>query len=263
MSQPSPFESACLWRQDWRQCSPLFANLQQQAAATSELKCWPEPASLAQHLQLQNIKLVSQTALDQAGMSYESYVAEFNAVPTRNNWHDFFNAVIWSQLPYSKKLMNQLHVADIQRYGKPRSKRRDALTLLDECGVLLLCSESKWRDALNEHRWHDLFWHWRSGWGKTISPLVVGHALYEQAFAPHLGWCGKALVLMVDDDFAALSLAQQYAEADRLLAAKLPTLESPRQLKPLPILGVPGWHQEPIEASFFDDQSYFRPKRID
>ncbi|GGA82305.1 hypothetical protein GCM10011369_25350 [Neiella marina] len=218
---------------------------------------------LAQRLQLSGIDLIAQTTFDQTGLSYESYVADFNAVPTRNNWHDFFNAVIWSQFPLSKQVMNQLHVTDISRYGKRRTKRRDALTLLDECGVLLLCSDSKWSDALAAHQWHDLFWHWRSGWGQSIVPLVIGHALYEQAFTPHIGWCGKALVLNVDQAFSSLTKTQQYAEADRLLAAKLPTLESPRQLKPLPILGVPGWHQEPVEASFFDNQSYFRPKRID
>jgi len=38
-------------------------------------------------------------------------------------------------------------------------------------------------------------------------------------------------------------------------------LRSPSDLHPVPLLGVPGWHPDTADESFYDDRDYFRPGR--
>jgi hypothetical protein len=35
---------------------------------------------------------------------------------------------------------------------------------------------------------------------------------------------------------------------------------SPRQMAPMPVLGVPGWHPDTDTESFYDDRDHFRAK---
>lgn len=251
------------WLPNWVEQSPLFENLQRLALNLPSVISgeWPALAELNRTLNLDDVELVNEALLEPSGLSYEGFIAQYRQIPTRSNWHDFFNAIIWSLFPATKREFNRLHQQDIEYHGVGRTKRRDALTLFDECGVILVCSGSDWQELIKRHQWTELFWQQRTEWGKSIQPFVIGHALYEQAFNAHEGWCGKALVLEVSSHFFGLSLHQQYTELDRILACKLKSLSHPKQLYPLPILGVPGWQPYEVDASYFANPRYFCPAR--
>ena len=65
---------------------------------------------------------------------YEQRVYISGEVSTRaNNWHDFFNAMVWLHFPRLKRTFNALHHVQIERgFISRRGPLRDALTLIDE-----------------------------------------------------------------------------------------------------------------------------------
>ena len=77
------------------------------------------------------------------GCAYEAHIHATGAVPTRDNLHDFFNALVWLHFPTAKRLLNRLQAAAIARDGVQASRGpvRDAATLFDENAVLFLSAE--------------------------------------------------------------------------------------------------------------------------
>ena len=57
----------------------------------------------------QPIRFVPQHALPASAL-YESHVAATGEVPTRDNLHDFFNALVWLHFPLTKRTLNRLQV---------------------------------------------------------------------------------------------------------------------------------------------------------
>ena len=201
-----------------------------------------------------------------AELGYEGFIKQTGLIPTRkDNWHDFFNALIWGLFPASKQAINQLHVADISEHGlKKRTKQRDALTLFDECGIVLAYTHDEQKNALRNHMWMESFWDKRSQWYQSIRPFVFGHAMYEMALAPYIGLTAKAYFIKVEPCFFAETLSNQYRILDSLLAKEMrvdKTLSDNKKLSPLPILGVPTWYQDNQQQSFYSNTNYFRPKR--
>ncbi|WP_293761698.1 DUF3025 domain-containing protein [uncultured Aquitalea sp.] len=196
---------------------------------------------------------------------YEMHIGGTGEVPTRYaNWHDWFNALAWLAWPRSKSALNARHVRAIERGEVKRGPRRDAATLLDECGLIVAVCDPALTQALDDMQWHTLFLRHRADWGRRIQPFALGHALWEVGLAPHIGWCGKALALAVEDSFFALDAGARLAELDRRLATLLDDdawLASPRELWPLPLLGIPGWWPDNEDPAFYDNTDYFRPTR--
>ncbi|MCF2857130.1 DUF3025 domain-containing protein [Pseudoalteromonas sp. SMS1] len=197
---------------------------------------------------------------------YEEIIAQTGQVPTREeNWHDFFGAMIWCLFPQTKSLLNQLHIEEIKLHGlKQRSRKRNALTLFDECGLVLAIPEAKWRDKLRDHQWTEVFFEHRSLWHTTIQPFVFGHANYEMLTNPFIGLTGKLLCVEVEAPFYDLSLAAQYAYLDAQLVTLIQeknVLDDNKQMSPVPLLGIPHWHSDTQNEAFYADQDYFRPKR--
>lgn len=206
-----------------------------------------------------------QDKIDFAGRAYETVIYQSGQIPTRsNNWHDMFGAFIWCLLPKTKALLNYLHHLDIQAHGlKTRTKTRNAITLLDECGVLLAITDDAFKNQMREHQWHWCFVEQRARWGKEIMPFTIGHANYEMLTKPYIGLTGKALFVTVEADFAMLSLTEQYKVLDELLSKRIGAenlLKDNSELSPLPLLGVPGWYQDNEDPSFYDNKNYFRDK---
>lgn len=197
---------------------------------------------------------------------YEEIVFEDAQVPTRFNWHDTFNAIIWMLFPRTKRLLNQLHMQDIQQSGKvTRTKRRDAITLLDECGVIIPYVNEADIQALRQHQWQQIFVTQRRDWDSRIGAFMFGHANYEMLQNPYIGLTGKAFGVKVEADFFQLSLAQQYQTLDKHLLQLISlqdALADNSMLSPLPLLGVPGWYQQNREPDFYLNTDYFRPKRV-
>jgi hypothetical protein len=93
---------------------------------------------------------------------------------------------------------------------------------------------------------------------------LFGHALYEKALAPFTGVTGRGVLFEVEDAFFALPLAAQLSALDARLAAHIgeaARLATPRELTPVPILGVPGWCADNACSQYYDNAEYFRPAR--
>lgn len=195
---------------------------------------------------------------------YEMHIGSSGEVPTRTqNWHDWFGALSWLSWPQSKLALNARHVRAIERGEVGRGPFRDAATLLDECGVIIPVSDNALADTLRAMDWQALFVSRAADWGQRIDSHVLGHALFEQGLAMHIGWCGKALLLPVDEHFFALDYWQRQQSLDARLATLLADdcwLTRPRELLPLPLLGIPGWWPGQ-DAAFYANRDYFRPTR--
>ena len=150
------------------------------------------------------------------------------------------------------------------RLSGSRGTARDVLTLFDESGVIVACSEPELGELLKRFEWKRLFWTRRAEVRQAMRFLLFGHAIHEKALCPYKALTAKALVFPVSPDFAAMSLDARVADADRWVAdyfAQPQALDSTRELAPLPILGVPGWEPGNEHEAFYDDVSVFRPGR--
>lgn len=202
---------------------------------------------------------------------YESVIDKHKQIPTRiNNWHDFFNACIWMQFPKAKALISHLHATDITANGlHPRSAQRNRLTHFDECGILLLCDESR-LDAINPmlkalatHQWLEVFVKNRELWHAAVCPVIFGHAILEMLLSPFIGLTAKWLALPVPTVFFQQTPAQQRAQADCAVYKHLNSetgFVNSDALRPLPVLGVPNWHAGQDEK-FYANTEYFRRQR--
>ena len=202
---------------------------------------------------------------------YETIISEDSVVPTReNNWHDLFNALIWLQFPKTKMYLNQLHVKDISEYGAhPRTVRRNHITHFDECGVVLAVPANKIAQGnelltdLSLHKWKAVFCERKSVWFDSVFPIVFGHANLEMLLNPFIGLTGKWLAVVVDDNFASMSAQTQSQCVDAALLQRCQEMgdfTDKGVLKPIPLLGIPGWYAKPSRV-FYDDEAYFRPLR--
>lgn len=193
-------------------------------------------------------------APDAAGdAAYEEHIARTGEVPTRDNLHDLFNALVWLALPRIKARLNALQSQAIAAtgIGARRGPLRDAATLIDENAVLLVTRRADLVDALRRHDWSTLFVEERAAWGRDLRVIVFGHALMEKLTAPYKGVTAHALPV-------PLPASASLAEVDSQVAATLDAGLTPRRLLPLPVLGIPGW-SERQEAAFYEDAAVFRP----
>ena len=257
------------WRPEWAASSPLFDPIRWLNQHTP-LERWPDQndfdnlAKLQQ--QLPGIRFVLPENLPDIDEYYETRIHRSGKVPTRaNNWHDFFNAAIWLTFPLTKQALNQRHILGQQHSdSRGRGPLRDAATLLDESGVVVAYCDETFPQLLQHHQWQQLFVAQRSQWGSQISAITFGHAIYEKALAPYIGFTAKAWLQPVSADFFQQSAQQQMQALDRLLAERLSDpqqLTQPRDLSALPVLGVPGWWPDNVDPAFYDNRDYFRPAR--
>ncbi len=186
---------------------------------------------------------------------YETHILQTGEVPTRTDtWHDVLNALVWLRFPRFKSALNAAHGAAIAlETGSRRGRRRDALTVLDESGVWVLSRDPVWTRLLTERAWQSLFWQHRDEIGRAVRFVVVGHALLEKTLAPYPAMTGKCLTLIT------ASLDPDATEA--LAVNALATLDTPRQLAPLPVQGIPGWDAANLRATYYANPEVFRPPR--
>jgi hypothetical protein len=198
---------------------------------------------------------VPQNALP-AGQAYEAFIARTGQVPTRDNWHDLLNGLLWLHMPRTKRRLNALQAAELARDGvqAKRGPVRDACTVFDENAALLHAPDALWQ-ALAERRWADLFGPLRPLW-REASLLVFGHAALEKLLQPYPSitvhvW-RVALPVEVGNLLALDAWLAQDLQADKLAT---------KPFAPLPVLGVPGWWPGNEAPGFYEDASVFRPRR--
>lgn len=205
-----------------------------------------------------------------SGMSYEERAYWLGEVETRpGNWHDVFNALIWLAYPLTKAALNVRHHRALseQRAGgnSGRGPLRDALTQFDECGVAVVSSRLDLWDGIRAHRWQQVFWTQRAEVQRSLRVFVFGHASLDLLRTPHIGLCGKALFLHVDEAWLAQPAAAQLADVDRRMAQRfsgdLKAYGRPRDFYPLPLLGIPGVTPDNASPAYYEDTRQFRPLR--
>ncbi len=185
-------------------------------------------------------------------VAYEAFIATTGRVPTRDNEHDRFNALMWLCWPHAKAMLNARQAAAIARdgVGPVRGTVRDAATLIDESAVVIQCADATVFDALAARDWQSLLIAGRARWGRDIRVLPFGHALLEKLATPFKGItaCVVPLALEGDADAAAATF---FARTDL----------APSLLPHLPVLGIPGWSPANEDPAFYDDTRVFRPPR--
>jgi len=213
------------------------------------------------------IRFVPQAALPE-GTAYEEFIGATGQVPTRDNLHDFFNALVWQTFPLIKRELNALQAAQIAQagVGKSRGPARDAATIFDENAALLVVRDNDAGRALVEdlraHRWLAALYDQRSLFGKDAEVWLFGHALMEKLVAPRKAITAHTRVVFVPSDYFALAPDARRAWIDREMANTLKHEGlAPSGFTPLQVLGVPGWWPDQ-DADFYLDTTVFRPKRM-
>jgi len=202
------------------------------------------------------------------GVDYERHIFETGEVSTReDSWHDLFNALAWCHLPMLKAAMNALHYAHLaEERGGRRGAQRDALTLLDESGAIVVSSDRTLLEALSRRDWKRAFVDLRPCWAGGTRAVICGHALLEKLLAPYKSVTAHALLLFVDSSAMSRSEESFWDWLDRTLAAALRAglCRSPADLSPLPLMGIPRWRPQAVQDSaFYADATVFRPPPAD
>jgi hypothetical protein len=217
------------------------------------------------------IKFTDNSHFEHDHRCYEQIIYESHKVPTRPNWHDFFNGLIWTQFPKTKHYFNKIHMQQIALTGnaKKRTSERDRLTHFDECGLVLFTNCAEVQGQLKEHDWKSLFQDNANKWHSRIFPVIFGHALWEMLLDPFIGLTAKVTVIEVSDQLLSKmtsldsgkvlfaicdTLLREHITDKQLISAKKPWL-------PMPLLGIPNWSPFEQNTAFYNDTSYFMPKR--
>ena len=204
-----------------------------------------------------------------AAPNYETRIAESGEIATRENWHDFFNAMSWLSFPEAKGAISEMHAQSLSTRGESeilaRSTPRDVLTLFDEGGIIVVSRDESLLELIRRFEWKTLFVDRRADVMTNMRSYLFGHSMLEKALDPYVGVTAKAILFLVDDAFVALNHATQMREIDHRVAAWLMNEEnllSSKNFSPLPWLGVPGWWKENESPTFYDNAQYFRSGRM-
>lgn len=266
---------------DWQQArqrfsTPLFDSVRDPLAQVQEDETWPGIARLndcaggIRNLRGQPIRFVANdAAADATAAHYETRIAESGEIATRENWHDFFNAMAWLSFPEAKSAISEMHARLLSARGdeelRERSTPRDVLTLFDEGGIIVASADASLLELVRRFEWKTLFVDRRADVAAHARFYLFGHSMLEKALDPYVGVTAKAILLQVDDAFLASNRSAQMRHIDHRAAAWLMdeiNLSTSKNFSPLPWLGVPGWWKENESPAFYDNIQYFRGGRL-
>jgi DUF3025 family protein len=267
------------WDPSFVERSPMLVPLAPVAAALSKHRKWPPREALQELMAARDVRnrrgiplrLVPPDSI--ASAFYEERVYRDGELEVREgDWHDLFNVLAWVVYPRAKAVLNERHMIALREEHKleaatgaaKRGRVRDAATLFDESGAVVLSHDRQLLEDLRAFRWKRLFWARRDDVRCSMRFYIFGHAIFEKALSPYIGVTAHALLASVDAGFVNAPVEGQVAYVDGLLAARASGIEQlivPTVLAPLPVLGVPGWWRANEEEAFYDDARYFRPGR--
>lgn len=266
------------WDPNFMDLSLIFEPFSYLRKDFSNIQCWPQFNELNKLCSMSNQQIYTRSGksilfIPQAivkhhhEQNYESKIYLTGQVQTRaNNWHDFFNALVWKILPRAKSTLNQLHYqAQLSKLAIKtgnRCKLRDAATLFDESGVIIISSHELLIRLIKGFKWKELFWRQRTTVLSSMRFFVFGHGIYEKALNPYIGMTGKAIIFKVKEDFFLQDLFSQLDSVDLMLEQfLLCALSSSADLTPIPLLGYPGWDANNCHESYYENKEYFRERR--
>ena len=186
------------------------------------------------------------------------------------NWHDFFQFLTWFMFPKTKAVINSIHIPAAQsRIEKEidlgrRSPIENMLSLFDEGGAVILCSDSSLLQLIRDFKWKEFFWQRRNELSEKFKVVTFGHALYEKGLSPYVGMTANCILFHVDETLLRQTNQQQLDWIDNELAelfAEGKPYSKPKDLSPFPLLGLPGWDKNNTIESYYDNVDYFRPGR--
>ena len=271
------------WDATFTSFSPIFAPLQSWAEKFSGFNAgWPVLSDYQTILDTlpkpiktlagKTLKIVPQD--DKPGHFHEHYAPRVyltGEIQTRTeNWHDFFQFLTWFMFPKTKAVINSIHVPSAQAriennvdLGR-RSPIENMLSLFDEGGAVILCSDESLLQLIRDFKWKELFWQRRAELSEKLKLVTFGHALYEKGLSPYIGMTANCILLPVAENVIQQTNKEQLnyidTELSQLFAAGEP-YKKPKDLSPFPLLGLPGWHQDNEDESFYNNVRYFRPGR--
>jgi hypothetical protein len=260
------------WNADFANQSEMLTVLRNAARQVAGGD-WPELPRLQNIIACAGIRTASGFPLQlvpaaaAANVSYEQRLYARGELEFReHNWHDLFNVLVWLTFPQAKAALNARHHAALPAAGAgARGPVRDALTLFDESGVIVVSADAELLHMIRGFHWKPLFWERRAEVVADMDFLLFGHALCEKALAPYKGITGRGLLLEVDRDFMSLPPAERLARIDSRVAMWISdpqVLCHTHELAPLPVLGVPGWCADNRQSAYYDDRDHFRPGRV-
>lgn len=257
------------WQQGFHRHFPMYQPFTSIIAAFDQgrFPCAKEWSALAQQYQLYNqqhqpIQFIAQHTLNSTDY-YEQSIDKHGIISHREqNWHDYFNALVWFAFPRLKALISRQHCAELNKTAQQQQRTilRDALTHLDESGMIVISDNTALLNALKQHDWHSAFIQQRAAW-QTTHICTIGHGLLQKALKPYIGFTAKCLYFSTQDILnhdSHLNLVQQL---DLYLSKWLQTAPlNKTDLYPLPLLGIPGWCADNETEVFYHNRQYFRPK---
>lgn len=271
------------WDPEFPSFSPIFKPLVPWAESFADFKLgWPalqdyqtlldELTAPIKTLSGETLKIVQQDG--KPGHFNEHYAPRVyfsGEVQTRTeNWHDFFQLITWFMFPKTKAVINSVHVPAAQKrientvdLGR-RSPVENMLSLFDEGGAVILCSDESLLQLIRDFSWKEFFWQRRDELSKKFKLVTFGHALYEKGLSPYVGMTANCILFHVDDALLQQSNQSQLDWIDNQLADLFSEglkYTKPKDLRPFPLLGLPGWDANNSDEVYYDNQQYFRPGR--
>jgi hypothetical protein len=252
--------------------SPMLEPFREHAAPLRAHRDWPTRDALQALLRSRGVVTANGTPLrlvdDPGSEPYESRIRLRGEMHVRDrDWHDFFGALVWLTYPKTKAALNDAHYARLRERlaagatGARRGDVRDALTVFDENGAIVVSSEAGLLEDVRAFRWKRVFRERRERTRAAMRVCVFGHALLEKALRPYVGMTAHALLLEVGADHFERPLHHQLESIDALAAEAVRSMTTPQALSPLPLLGVPGWWRDNEDPAFYDNAWYFREGR--
>jgi hypothetical protein len=267
---------AVQWEPGFAESAHAFAPLRE---STRELnaRAWPSCADFNRALSArqqplvnaagQPLKFVEQARAGAFEDKYEPRAYLRGEVQFRSGgWHDVFNALMWLTFPGAKAALNARHYRALKAQHSNgetnRTALQDALTLLDESGVIVVTCDAALGRLLATHQWKELFWVRRHKVMQHMRFYLFGHGLAAKMLQPFVGVTGRGFVCAMPADFMMLPMARQLAALDAQIAARVVDEQNPltkHDLTPLPVLGIPGWSEDNEIESYYANTAYFRP----
>jgi len=223
-----------VWDPSFFRKSPLFWPIARAAAGLERLAEWPTPEELTRLFEGEppvRFELAGpkpRRAPLPAASRYDTRIAVDRVVSTRRaSWHDLLNALVWASFPRAKLALHTrqhrmiaARLGDDLRLPGARTKEQDAVAMLDEGGVVVLCPGARRAEMASAIRQP-------GGAGAAgmlergeASAVIFGHAIYEG-----LACAGPervhAAAYVVDMDPSGQGARERVAAADAALAELL------------------------------------------
>jgi len=254
------------WDTSVFQTSPIIRQLSNLTRYFSSYENWPKIIDYQSIFKLNKVGITpvcQSSVIETFADQYEPRVYLKKELQTRTeNWHDFFNAMVWMSFPETKKTLNSLHfkAASNRDVGTNRSTLENRITQFDECGAIIISNNKILLELIQKHQWKELFLEHKESFENDIKCVVFGHAIFEKALAPYIGMTCHCILV---EDKKLLKDIQEYSYAnlDQYLARlwKHEIATSTPRFNAFPILGIPDYWSDQ-STKFYSNENYFREK---